>query len=102
MVGRLVLSTDPQVNRMFEELADLMDLKKGELLAEVGGPETGWHGGRVVGWQGGGTASPQVRRRRDRKRAVLEEQQRSIREEQAAVATCLRAAQDQSKVDLED
>ena len=50
----------------------------------------------MAGWQG--RASPQVRRRRDRKRTVLEEQQRNIREEQAAVATCLRAAQEQPKV----
>ena len=64
------------VGRMFEELADLMEIKKAEILAEV-------------------------RRKKESKKLVLEAQRRSIKEEKKAVATCLKAAQEKQQGDLD-
>lgn len=69
-------ATANSVNRMFEELSDLMDIKKAEILAEV-------------------------RRKKESKRSVLEAQRRNIKEEKMAVATCLKAAQEKQQGDLE-
>ena len=42
----------------------------------------------------------QVRRKREEKKGVLEEQRRSIRDEKAAVALCLKVVQQQPKVNI--